>query len=584
MGWVTDIIRELIWMISYALLVMGDAIFDITKTVGSIRISQFKELWMWWGILSATIALVTAIRVIIMVLKYMLDDEYQQKTNMFGVFSKVLMVSMVMALLPFGVQTVTDAGASAVQRITSIVSPTSESIGMLPSTILISSIIGHSHEIESNSGVENIGISYKIGDIKINEKDGDGAYLYFDTLGDLFMLLIMGAFSSIMFILIGIQIAQRLFSLMMKVLVAPIPISGLVNPDDTSFQRWYRMIISDVVSNFTQLLLVNVVMIFSVSQLVRNNGVWVTLVVFLGGIMVCLTGIPELSSLIGGDTSTSGVMQQLASIRQASSGFGRTVGSTGKTLGSVAKKGLSGASNIGKKVGGVGKGFASAGLGFMAGKMGSTSGSNFAQGFTGGSSERHPDKQGNVFASSSTAQSSRSENKSTQGNSFSSNASSNQSKQAVNSSYGGNATNDKQFANQNVQSKQSDTLNNKNNINQGGGQQEVQGATPSKHPQEPSNTFNQKPKEHHDPQIKGNQMNKSPAPSRSSNVVKKAERNYGTKANPFVKPTTKGGSHVYKSSMNYKTKNTSTQKKVLKANEVTQRSIKETDKKFKGGN
>lgn len=241
MGWVTDIIRELIWMISYALLVMGDAIFDITKTVGSIRISQFKELWMWWGILSATIALVTAIRVILMVLKYMLDDEYQQKTNMFGVFSKVLLVSMVMALLPFGVQTVTDAGANAVQRITYIVSPTSESIGMLPSTILISSIIGHSHEIESNSGVENIGISYTIGDIKINEKDGDGAYLYFDTLGDLFMLLIMGAFSSIMFILIGIQIAQRLFSLMMKVLVAPIPISGLVNPDDSSFQRWYRM-------------------------------------------------------------------------------------------------------------------------------------------------------------------------------------------------------------------------------------------------------------------------------------------------------------------------------------------------------
>lgn len=583
MGWVTDIIRELIWMISYALLVMGDAIFDITKTVGSIRISQFKELWMWWGILSATIALVTAIRVILMVLKYMLDDEYQQKTNMFGVFSKVLLVSMVMALLPFGVQTVTDAGASAVQRITSIVSPTSESIGMLPSTILISSIIGHSHEIESNSGVENIGISYTIGDIKINDKDGDGAYLYFDTLGDLFMLLIMGAFSSIMFVLIGIQIAQRLFSLMMKVLVAPIPISGLVNPDDSSFQRWYRMIISDVVSNFTQLLLVNVVMVFSVSQLVRNNGVWVTLVVFLGGIMVCLTGIPELSSLIGGDTSTSGVMQQLASIRQASSGFGRTVGSTGKTLGSVAKKGLSGASNIGKKVGGVGKGFATAGLGFMAGKMGSTSGSNFAQGFTGGSSERHPDKQGNVFASSSTAQSSTSENKSTQGNSFSSNASSNQSKQAVKSSYGGNATNDKQFANQNVQSKQSDTLNNKNNINQGGGQQDVQGA-PSNHPQEPSNTFNQKPKAQHDPQIKGNQTNKSPAPSRSSNVVQKAERNYGTKANPFVKPTTKGGSHVYKSSMNYKTKNTSTQKKVLKANEVTQRSIKATDKKFKGGN
>lgn len=553
MGWVTDIIRELLWMISYALLVMGDAIFDITQTVGSIRISQFNQLWVWWSILATTIAFVTAIRVVILVLKYMLDDDYQQKTNIFGTFSKVLLVSIVIAVLPFGVQTVTDAGASAVNRITAIVSTNNASNDTKPSTIIISSIIGHSHQIDSNEGIENISINYNIEDIQINEKDGEGAYQYFTTLGDLFMLLIMGAFSSIMFVLIGIQIAQRLFSLMMKVLVAPIPISGLVNPDDTSFQRWYRMIISDVVSNFAQLLLVNVVMVFSVSNLVRDKGVWVTLVVFLGGIMVCLTGIPELSSLIGGDTSTSGVMQQLASIRQASSGFGRSLSSTGRAVGNVARKSLTGASKMGQKVGGFGKNIASAGLGFAAGNMAGSS-SNFTQGFTGSSSERKADKQSNVFASSSSQRSS------------------------SNSTQGANNNQSKQYSNQNIQSKQNDTMNNKNNIASNGlnnNGNETQVNSKNDRTQDNPNRFNQSSKTQVSPNeniIKNDMSN-----TRNSEVMKNAENRYGNKANSFVKPNSKGGSHVYKSSMNYKTKNTSTHKKVLKNREVEKKSYKSID-------
>lgn len=567
MGWVNDIIRNLLWAITSALLQIGDAVFEITQSVGGLRISEYPVIWRWWNLLSITIGVITAIRIVIIVLKYMLDDEYQQKINMFSVFIKVLFVAMAIGFLPIGVRAVTDAGASAITNMTAIFGNQDE---MKPSSIIISSVIGHSHTIENQEGVQQFEITYTLDSIAdINTKEGD-EYFYFKNLGDIFIVLIMGAFESIMFVLIGIQIAQRLFALMMKILVAPIPISGLVNPEDTSFQRWYRMIISDVVSNFAQLLLVFLVMSFSSSNLIRSKGAWVTIVIFLGGIMATLTGIPELASIIGGDTSTAGVMQQLASIRQASSGVGRSMRSVGRTLGGVAKKATSGAALLGAGTAyGIGRAFGAKGF----------DDNNTGGGFSGGAAERQLDKQDNMFVSENY-------DRSSLNNQSSMNTHSNLNDQNSMNTHSNLNNQSSMNTNENIHTtpsyQSSASLNDSQKNEHNKSNSESLKSKPSE--------FNKSVQKNKEPnyQFSNKPLNQDKTTGlKSQSAYVEANKKYGMKSSSFVQVARKGGSHVYKSSMNYLAKRgygSDSQKKSVQAiNAVKALKKENTDSRKKGG-
>lgn len=346
MSFIIDIIREFLWGLAYAVFMIGDAIYDVTIQVGSLNIGDLSLVWNWWALLSMMIAGISMIRILMLGIRYFLDENLQEKLDFFKIFGRVLMVSMAIALMPLGVKYITSAGQAFVQNIGLITGHQEDS---KPSTLIISSVIGDSFKVEDGQGGYEIPKTYNLSDIEINHKEsGSKDYKYFNQMGDLFVLIIMGGIAVVGLVLVGIEIAERYFKLGIKILISPIPISGLVNPDDQGFQKWYRLVIADVVLNCLQILSLFFILSVASSNTIRAKGVWVTLVMFIGGLFAVLKGVPELAPIIGGDSSTQGALQQMAAIRQATNGMGSFVGGVaGGALGAVGGALATGSAGVG---------------------------------------------------------------------------------------------------------------------------------------------------------------------------------------------------------------------------------------------
>ncbi|QIK86370.1 hypothetical protein G7061_07000 [Erysipelothrix sp. HDW6B] len=352
---ITDIIRTFLWALAYAIFMIGDAIYDVTMKVATLNVGDLDIVWNYWSLLCVLIAGISMIRMLMMGIKISLDEEYREKMDIFKIAGRILMVSMAIALMPIGVRFMTNAGETFVRNIGLI---TGEEADTVPSTLVISSVMGDAFKVENESGGYEIPKTYKLSDISINHKEtGKKEYTYFNEIGDIFILIIMGGISVVGLVLIGIEIAERYFKLGIKILISPIPISGLINPEDQSFQKWYRLVIADVVLNGLQLLSLFFILTVASSDSIRTQGVWVTLLMLIGGLFAVLKGVPELAPVIGGDTSTQGALQQMAAIRQATNGMGSFVGgAVGGALGAVggamATAGAGATYSLGRSLGG----------------------------------------------------------------------------------------------------------------------------------------------------------------------------------------------------------------------------------------
>lgn len=355
MGIIIDIIRSFLWGLAYAVFVIGDAIYDVTIQVGSLDIGQLSLVWDWWALLSIMIAGISMIRILIMGVRYFLEEDLQEKLDFFKIFGRVMLVSMAIALMPLGVKYITGAGQVFVQNVGLV---TGHQDTSTPSTLIISSVIGDSFKVEDGAGGYEIPKTYALSDIDINHKtEGSKDYQFFNEMGDLFVLIIMGGIAVVGLVLVGIEVAERYFKLGIKILISPIPISGLVNPDDQGFQKWYRLVIADVVLNCIQILSLFFILTVASSNTIRTKGVWVTLVMFIGGLFAVLKGVPELAPIIGGDSSTQGALQQMAAIRQATNGMGSFVGgavggAVGAVGGALATTGAGATYGVGRALGG----------------------------------------------------------------------------------------------------------------------------------------------------------------------------------------------------------------------------------------
>lgn len=332
---IEDFIRKFLWALAQAVLMIGDAVYRVTTQVASFNIGELDTVWDYWAVLSVMIAAIAILRILTIGIKWFFDEQLQEKLNIIKIFGRVILVSLAIGLMPLGVKHLTAFGTGMIENIGLV---TGHGVEMTPSTLIISSVVGDKFEVENEDGTYEIPKTYRLEDInEVNHKT-DGEYTFFKTMGDLFVLLIMGSLAVIGLVLIAIEIAERFFRLGIKILIAPLPISALVDPDDDSFSRWAKLVLADVILNYLQLLSLIFILSVASSQFVRSKGVWVTLIMFIGGLFAVLKGTPELASIIGGDSSTQGAMQQLATIRQATRGMGTGVGRGARAVGRTAKK------------------------------------------------------------------------------------------------------------------------------------------------------------------------------------------------------------------------------------------------------
>lgn len=363
MGWVTDFFRTLLWGIGGLAMGISNAIFEVLKTITGINITNYENIWTWWILLWSFGVLFVTARIVSMYVKMLVDDDARERIQMGTVVMRLIPMLLVVGLMPtfltyfnagatnFTRQAAYFAGASPDLNISDIIISATSYDGNVADTFL-------SEEINENGVVQ-----YTLEDVDadINARDEDDTYKFFPSFGSFFLGIAMGTFCGIVLVMIAIEYMKRLFSILMKIFISPIPISSIVDPSSNLFGKWVRSLVGDWVTNFIQVFMLYALLIIVMSDFISSYGVAVQLIAMIAGLMLVLSGVPHLAEFIGGDLSTGGALQQLSNIR---------LGGGMMASGALA-------------VGGAAVGSAAT-LGAMAGHGGLKMADNFAQMKTGG--------------------------------------------------------------------------------------------------------------------------------------------------------------------------------------------------------
>ena len=207
-------------------------------------------------------------------------------------------------------------------------------------------------------------------------------YYYFPDTTALIFLLVEAAIACYAIVLVSLEFGKRLLDIGFKILISPIPISGLVSFNDESFSRWVRLLAADLMNNFLQILLFKFVLVVTSSTAIANLGVIARTMVFLGGLLCILTGPSSVAQIIGGDGM--GAMQSMQAIHTATS-FAGGIRAAGSMLTSAAvTAGAAGIYGGGRLLGGRSLGGHDSGDGNGGGPLPGISGTNGFSPFGGG--------------------------------------------------------------------------------------------------------------------------------------------------------------------------------------------------------
>lgn len=375
LDWIVEGLRWIIWGIISAGLILMDVCYDLVEKIASVDFFQEQQVWQWYYVFISFLGILVIFRAISVYIKFSFDEEFRDRVSASHFIHKLSAIALTVALLPFILGFVSQISVWSINNMHYVLGNNATT---KPSTFIITSFMNTDNgEFDKNGNwVSGAKITYTLEDIDINaEGEGDKDYKYFNDVSDLFILTFIGIAASIILILNGVLIAKRSISVVVKTIIAPIPISSLIVPGDETFAMWRKMIISDYVLNFFQTLMIMIVMILSGSKIVQNMGVWVQILIFIGGLLLLLSGIPELSKILGGDTSQASVLQQIASFRMATRGAGASVSRGMSKIGQSLSKNA---------------GMASYGFGRLAGgksisELQKNAASKTANGFMGGS-------------------------------------------------------------------------------------------------------------------------------------------------------------------------------------------------------
>lgn len=416
MDLIIDGVRWVLWLICKGCFFLIDSLYNIIKPILSFDIGTSSVLWDWWGLLCIFLFLFTLYRMFSMFLKAGIDEEYALKLNPLNAVYRLIAIGAIVALMPLFVKGFTALSATVMENVaeTFVVSnnfadtkPHTDDPEMqkqidklykeyegMPSQLFINSASNGKYPpyqlIDINAtegGVDNwfdgIPIIDGVFDLTSALLGQDGDYIYFPDTTMLIFLIVEGVVGMYLFLLMAIQISQRIISIGVKVLISPYPISGIINPDDNSFGLWIRLMIADLISNVVQYIILLFVMALTSSEAVQNFGIVGQGIFFLGGMLAVLIGPGQVAQIIGGDGM--GLFQTMQGFQAmgALAGITRAIGSTGAGIvGGAAALGTYGA---GRMLGLNSLGNGNMGDGGSENGISSTGGGPYGSGGSGGS-------------------------------------------------------------------------------------------------------------------------------------------------------------------------------------------------------
>jgi len=306
--------RSIIWIFSGLVLKVVDYIYSIILQFFSLNINQFPWIWTFFKIIFAALAFFILMRIAIMFFKSAMGDtERIDKLSGGILFQRVLAILITMSFIPIlmpALNTFVAESAKALPQIavTSEVTP-SDIIIEAGSANLKDNKLGETDTGKKLESGEHYIDKINVSDEGINEKDG-GDYKYFKDTSNLVLSLILGGMCLYVFLQVAIQVIQRFVGILLKMVLAPYALSGLVDPDDQAASMWFKLCFSDYLGIYFQMATIWIAMLFA-TNLPNNFSGLAKGLAFIGALFSIIIAPSGVAQLIGADVGSQSGLQMM---------------------------------------------------------------------------------------------------------------------------------------------------------------------------------------------------------------------------------------------------------------------------------
>lgn len=309
LSWLGELLRSVLWGVCKICFTLMDFVYDVLKDLAKLNLGDFDFIWKWWKGICVFLTFFILIRVIIQYFKATLDEDLLEKYDPTVTIKRLAVIAFLVLMLPIMMDGFSGLASEATSDIGQII--TGIDIETKPSKVILSA--GYSNGDASATK----DLDFK--EVDINEVDeASDDYVLYPELFDLVFAFISSIISCVIFVFVGIQISQRIVGLLLKILISPFALSGVIDPGDNTFSIWTKLCVADFLTTFFQILLV--MLVITVSTVVPLSNPIAKTVFFIGALMAIMNAPTGIAQLLGGDVGTGTAFQQVQSLMMLGTG------------------------------------------------------------------------------------------------------------------------------------------------------------------------------------------------------------------------------------------------------------------------
>ena len=327
-----DGLRSVLWLFCQFALWLMDLCYSVINDLATLDLGDFQFIWSWFRGVSALLFFFLTIRMFIYYVKATLEEDKLQKIDPLDFLQRIAYVSAILLMLP-----------TMLGMFSSLTTNLVDSVGTLAGVDETETVPSH---IVAAAGYNGDIADFDYETIDINEKE-NGHYVQFSNNADIVFLTFSSIIACVVFVFIGIQISQRMIGLLLKIVIAPFALSGLVDPEDNTFDLWRKLVEADFLTSFFQIVLVMIVMI---SSSLVPIGAIAKCIFFIGALMAVMNAPAGVAQLLGGDVGVGTAFQQMQSLMMLSNGVqlaGQAIGNAGAAATYLGGRAMGGTSLLG---------------------------------------------------------------------------------------------------------------------------------------------------------------------------------------------------------------------------------------------
>jgi|AKZA01.1.fsa_nt_gi hypothetical protein len=329
---ITDFVRLLLWSIPALFLWLLDFLWEVVLRIATLNISGVDAISNWYILISTTVFLFVIYKIVKIATKFFLDEDYQEKIKISKIIINLSLCSVLITLIPIGYSYVCNVSSLFIENTATFIPGNAEDMSMSNVLIQAGRIDVESIDSDLSSPIDRYDEAFHI-----NAKDDDGNYKYFPTFSSIFLMWVISIMASFIFLMVGLQIGQRMAMLGLKYLFAPKAVASIIDPEDNMFGVWMQLITGDLIMNFAQIYGTYFIIFLcnnaNIQTLLGDDvvGLFASILFFIGGLL----GVQEIPTTVAHLTGGSGkgAMQSLQDLKATTAVATGMAGAGGAAIG-----------------------------------------------------------------------------------------------------------------------------------------------------------------------------------------------------------------------------------------------------------